>query len=59
MTTDPLKGLPLLGKLHLYSSSGVSGEEHDSAFPSGEWGNVIAAGASLGNLISWARTNWP
>jgi Trypsin len=37
----------------------VSGEEYDSAFPTGEWGNVIAGGAGLGNLISWARTNWP
>ena len=44
MTAAPLKGLPLLGKLYFYSSFGVSGEEHDSAFPSGEWGNVIAAG---------------
>ena len=59
MTADPWKGLPLLGKPQLYSSSGVSGEEHESAFPSGEWGNVVAAGAGLGNLISWARTNWP
>lgn len=37
----------------------VSGEEFDHAFPSGEWGNVVAGGSGLHNLISWGRTNWP
>jgi hypothetical protein len=37
----------------------VSGEEYDSAFPSGEWGNVVAGGSGFTNLISWGRTNWP
>ena len=37
----------------------VSGEEYDWAFPSGEWGNVVAGGSGFTNLISWGRTNWP
>lgn len=37
----------------------VSGEEYDSAFPSGEWGNVVAGGPGFTNLISWRMTNWP
>lgn len=37
----------------------VSGEEYDSAFPSGEWGNVVAGGSGFHNLINWGRTNWP
>jgi hypothetical protein len=37
----------------------VSGEEYDSAFPSGEWGNVVAGGSGFHNLVSWGRTNWP
>lgn len=37
----------------------VSGEEYDWAFPSGEWGNVVAGGSGFHNLINWGRANWP
>jgi len=37
----------------------VSGEEYDSALGGGEWGNVVAGGSGLSNLISWARGAWP
>ncbi|HYI51587.1 MAG TPA: serine protease [Microbacterium sp.] len=37
----------------------VSGEEYDWAVGGGEWGNVVASGSGFGNLVAWARTNWP